>query len=155
MVLTLVMSHSIFYSGHHQQKRITDAFIDWFVHQYIGRRYKLDFHIITKGLIKENLYGEMGVLDDLSRPRLFEITIRYNLSKWDYLVTLAHEMIHCKQRVYKEYVTRYNRNYWYKSFVPDSVPYLDEPWEVEARKWEYYLAHESIRQGIITTVTPE
>ena len=106
MVFTLVMSHSIFYSGYHRRVTITDSFIDWFVDKYIGKRYKLDFHIVTKGLKRECLYGQMLCLDSATRPRFFEIQIHNGLSKWDYLVTLAHEMVHVKQRVKGEWDRR-------------------------------------------------
>ena len=149
------MSHSICYSGHHQQRRITNAFIDWYVPKYIGQRYKLDFNIITKGCKREGIYGEMGVLDELYRPRLFEIVLHSGLSKWDYLVTLAHEMVHVRQRVFGEYVTKYDKNYWLRERVPSSVKYEDEPWEIDAQRWERYLAIRSIEEGVVTGVTPE
>ena len=148
------MSHSICYSGHHQQRRITNAFIDWYVPKYIGQRYKLDFNIITKGCKREGIYGEMGVLDELHRPRLFEIVLHSGLSKWDYLTTLAHEMIHVKQRVHKEFVTKYDTNYWHKERVPSSTKYEDEPWEIDARRWEKYIAMRAIEEGVVN-VTPE
>ena len=149
------MSHSICITGHRQQRRITNAFIDWYVPKHIGQRYKLDFNIITKGCKKEDIYGEMGVLDELYRPRFFEIVIHSGLSKWDYLVTLAHEMVHVRQRVLREYVTKYDKNYWLRQRVRSSVKYDDEPWEIDARRWERYLAIRSIEEGVVSGVTPE
>ena len=49
------------------------------------------------------MYGQMLCLDSATRPRFFEIHVHYGLSKWDYLVTLAHEMVHVKQRVKGEW----------------------------------------------------
>tara|TARA_B100000614_G_C14338585_1_gene407853 strand:- start:98 stop:535 length:438 start_codon:yes stop_codon:yes gene_type:complete len=144
------MSHSIFYSGHSRRVTITNSFIDWFVARHIGKRYKLDFHVITRGLKRDNMYGEVGILDSVSRPRFFEITIHSGLSKWDYLVTLAHEMVHVKQRVLGEWKQTKNKNYWHKDIVPSTTQYDDEPWEIDARKWEKYIAERALYEGIVT-----
>ena len=151
MVFTLVMSHSIFYSGYHRRVTITDSFIDWFVAKYIGKRYKLDFHIVTKGLKRECLYGQMLCLDSATGPRFFEIQIHSGLSKWDYLVTLAHEMVHVKQRVTGQWGQKASGvNSWYKKEVSPFTKYWDEPWEIDARAWERYIANRAIYEGIVT-----
>ena len=150
MVLTLVMSHSIFYSGYNRRESITDSFIDWFVAKYIGKRYKLDFHVVTKGLKRECLYGQMYSLDSNARPRFFEIQLHSRLSKWDYLVTLAHEMVHVKQRVTGQWTHKSGINRWHKEIVPKETKYQDEPWEIDASTWERYIANRAIFEGIVT-----
>ena len=145
------MSHSIFYSGHSRRVTITNSFIDWFVARHIGKRYKLDFHVITRGLKRDNMYGEVGILDSVSRPRFFEITIHSGLSKWDYLVTLAHEMVHVKQRVTGQWGQKASGiNTWHKKVVPPFTKYWDEPWEIDARAWERYIANRAIYEGVVT-----
>ena len=150
MVFTLVMSHSIFYSGYNRRESITDSFIDWFVSKYIGKRYKLDFHVVTKGLKRQCLYGEMYSLDSNARPRFFEIVLHSRLSKWDYLVTLAHEMVHVKQQVTGQWTHKRGVNRWHKEIVPKETKYWDEPWEIDARAWEKYIANRAVFEGIVT-----
>ena len=93
----------------------------------------------------------MLCLDSATRPRFFEIQIHSGLSKWDYLVTLAHEMVHVKQRVTGQWgQKRCGINSWYKKEVSPFTKYWDEPWEIDARAWERYIANRAIYEGIVT-----
>ena len=93
----------------------------------------------------------MLCLDSATRPRFFEIQIHNGLSKWDYLVTLAHEMVHVKQRVRGEWGQKASGiNTWYKKVVPPFTKYWDEPWEIAARAWEKYIANRAIYEGVVT-----
>ena len=93
----------------------------------------------------------MLCLDSATRPRFFEIQIHNGLSKWDYLVTLAHEMVHVKQRVRGEWGQKARGiNTWYKKVVPPFTKYWDEPWEIDARAWERYIANRAIYEGVVT-----
>ena len=93
----------------------------------------------------------MLCLDSATRPRFFEIHLHYGLSKWDYLVTLAHEMVHVKQRVKGEWgQNNKGTNTWHKEIIPSTTKYWDEPWEIDARKWETYIANRALYEGIVT-----
>ena len=93
----------------------------------------------------------MLCLDSATRPRFFEIQIHSGLSNWDYLVTLAHEMVHVKQRVTGQWgQKRSGINSWYKKEVSPFTKYWDEPWEIDARAWERYIANRAIYEGIVT-----
>ena len=93
----------------------------------------------------------MLCLDSATRPRFFEIQIHNGLSKWDYLVTLAHEMVHVKQRVRGEWGQKASGiNTWYKKVVPPFTKYWVEPWEIDARAWEKYIANRAIYEGVVT-----
>ena len=93
----------------------------------------------------------MLCLDSATRPRFFEIQIHNGLSKWDYLVTLAHEMVHVKQRVRGEWGQKASGiNTWNKKVVPPFTKYWDEPWEIDARAWEKYIANRAIYEGVVT-----
>ena len=97
------------------------------------------------------MYGQMLCLDSVTRPRFFEIQIHYGLSKWDYLVTLAHEMIHVKQRVHGEWGQKASGvNTWHKDIVPPFTKYWDEPWEIDAHKWEKYIANRALYEEVVT-----
>ena len=72
-------------------------------------------------------------------------------SIWDYLVTLAHEMVHVKQRVKGEWGQKVDgTNTWHKKIVSPFTKYWDEPWEIDARAWERYIANRAIYEGIVT-----
>ena len=93
----------------------------------------------------------MLCLDSATRPRFFEIHIHYGLSKWDYLVTLAHEMVHVKQRVKGEWKQKADgSSTWNKQIVSPFTKYWDEPWEIDARAWENYIANRAIYEGVVT-----
>ena len=97
------------------------------------------------------MYGQMLCLDSATRPRFFEIQLHYGLSKWDYLVTLAHEMVHVKQRVKGEWGQKVDgTNTWHKRTISPFTKYWDEPWEIDARAWERYIANRAIYEGIVT-----
>ena len=96
------------------------------------------------------MYGQMGILDSLARPRFFEIQLHSRLSKWDYLVTLAHEMVHVKQRVTGQWTHKSGINRWHKEIIPKETKYQDEPWEIDASTWEKYIANRAIFEGIVT-----
>jgi len=71
------------------------------------------------------------------RPRGFSIAIADRLSEEEKLLTLAHEMVHVKQFAVGELNDDQTR--WQKSKIAEDIPYLDLPWEVEARCLEYVL----------------
>ena len=71
-------------------------------------------------------------VDSVSRPRAFEINIHNRLTTIDFITTLVHELIHVQQRVHREHVTKYNKNYWARKHVPSDTCYADQPWEQAA-----------------------
>lgn len=79
-------------------------------------------------------------------PREFTLEIRKDQSEEEFLVTLAHEMVHVKQYAYKELNEEMTK--WKGQMVcPRSIPYDDQPWEIEAetRAKELYNEYEQFR----------
>ena len=69
----------------------------------------------------------------LNQPRSFVIEIHKNDSEEEKLKTLAHELVHVRQYARNELNDEMNT--WKGRKVDsDSIPYDDQPWEVEAIK---------------------
>jgi hypothetical protein len=78
--------------------------------------------------------GSAGPIDDIRRPRVFEIYVNPLMGKRRQLITLAHEMVHIKQFAKDElkYNVRRNTDKWLGEHIDSSVDYFDKPWEIEA-----------------------
>jgi hypothetical protein len=155
------MSVSFSFTGSNCRKRITSLAAQWYISKYIGDRYKFAVDFIARGLAREGMYGCCSIVDSCSRPREFVVEIHNRLDIEDYLTVLFHELIHVKQRILREHVTRYNKNYWYSRKVSEDTPYEDEPWEVEAHGTERLIYEEFckchtglISQNTITNPNP-
>jgi|TARA_A100001037_G_C15022337_1_gene576943 hypothetical protein len=60
-------------------------------------------------------------------------------------------MVHVKQRVLNEWGQKVDgTNTWHKKIVPPFTKYWDEPWEIDARAWERYIANRAVYEGIVT-----
>ena len=89
------------------------------------------------------MFGFLLSIDELSRPRYFEIEIENRLdNKEQYLTTLFHELRHVEQRLRGTHVQRFSSrhskvvNKWKGVPVPPETEYMDEPWEIDAYKME-------------------
>jgi len=94
-------------------------------------------------------YADMTWTDDDSRvPRDFHVRVDASLSRIPILKALAHEMVHVKQYARNELkdLTRNLRKRWNRQVYEDNTPYMECPWEIEARsleeplykEWVYY-----------------
>ena len=126
------MSASYSFAGSNCRIKLTRAATDWYVSNYIGDRYKFAIDFVSRGMIREGIFGACSIMDSCSRPREFLVEMHNRLDVDTYLRTLFHELIHVKQRIKREHVTKYDKNYWYSRIVPEETAYEDEPWEVEA-----------------------
>jgi len=77
----------------------------------------------------------------------YRIVVRRDLDTPKLAEVIAHEMVHVKQYAQRELRKRYHstekawRQFWMGQEVPRSTPYLDLPWEIEARKMESALKY--------------
>ena len=98
---------------------------------------------IKKSLGYNGLCGPV----DPAKPREFEIELK-QMPRMNLLVTLAHEMVHCKQFAYGELkdvlVKKQLRTFWRGQDYHD-VDYWDHPWEFEAFGLETSLAAKFLR----------
>jgi len=139
------MSVAISFSGYNQRRKVTRAVIDWFCPRFIGK-HNIAIDVVTRGMVREGNFGTCGIIDSCSRPREFEIELHAGLNPYDYITTLIHELIHVKQRVKREHVTKYDKNYWFSRIVPEDTSYADEPWEVEAHRDETWITKLAIHE---------
>ena len=60
-------------------------------------------------------------------------------------------MVHVKQRVKGEWKQKADgSSTWNKQIVSPFTKYWDEPWEIDARAWENYIANRAIYEGVVT-----
>ena len=60
-------------------------------------------------------------------------------------------MVHVKQRVKGEWKQKADgSSTWNKKVVSPFTKYWDEPWEIDARAWEKYIANRAIYEGVVT-----
>ena len=137
------MSCYITFGGYRNRKRLTKSVIEWFVADRKLNRFNTFVHIVDKRLWHQGNDGTCLSIDELSRPRYFEIELENRLdNKEQYLTTLFHELRHVEQRLRGTHVqrfsTRHSRvvNKWKGEMVPPETEYMDEPWEIDAYKME-------------------
>jgi hypothetical protein len=110
-----------------------------------AKKITLDI-IIDKDLLKTyEMYANISPLEADPRPKHYEMEIDAKLSKKQFLISLAHEMIHLKQFAKNQMrdleskkMTRWHGEY----YVEDNIDYWRRPWEVEAHKGERVLYEE-------------
>ena len=82
-------------------------------------------------------YANVEEVNDSGKPREFLIELHPGIGAAEILKTLAHEMVHVKQYVYKETNEALTR--WKGTRVGEEVDYYDQPWEIEAHGTEIGL----------------
>ena len=93
------------------------------------------------------MYGCIHSIDQLSRPRFFEIEMCNQQDDNSYVTTLLHELTHFEQRLRGKWKQQWKKdkveNKWHSRIVPDTTKYDDEPWEIEAHALEkvYYTKY--------------
>ena len=79
--------------------------------------------------------------DDVETPEFIDIVLANDLSDKEFMVTLAHEMVHVKQLAMGELIVCPDSLdlSWYKKPRNKKSSYWDTPWEKEAEEKEYNL----------------
>lgn len=131
-------------------KEIRDA-VFFYTKRLLGnnqaKKITLDI-VIDKYLLKEfEMFANISPLDPDPRPKHYEMEIDAGLSKKQFLISMAHEIIHLKQFAKNQMkdleskkMTRWMGDY----YVEDNINYWRRPWEVEAHKGEKALYEEYI-----------
>jgi hypothetical protein len=92
-------------------------------HLSIRIRKVKDFEVF--GLVSVEDYNASG------KPRDFLIEVKKELSEEDFLVTIAHELVHVRQYVRGD--LNEEMSYWRGVSVDArKIPYDEQPWEIEA-----------------------
>lgn len=93
------------------------------------------------------MFANISPIEADPRPKHYEMEIDAKLSKKQFLISLAHEIIHLKQFAKNQMrdleskkMTRWMGDY----YVEDNINYWRRPWEIEAHKGEKILYEEYI-----------
>jgi hypothetical protein len=112
---------------------------------------QLKRHIEIKIVYRKNLahYG-LADIDDYNKsglPRYFIIEIKKELDENERIRTVAHEMVHVRQ--YALLQLNAEMNMWHgKKVNADKIPYMDQPWEIEAHDVGDFLYEEYINGNV-------
>jgi hypothetical protein len=113
--------------GLKSQRDAVGKTVGWFIRNHMSRFRTLDIQIQLKDCKKQGIEGCCLHLDGNE----FELEIERNLTLYDLVCTVIHEMIHVKQYARKELVDVNAVQYW-KGRNCQDVSYLEQPWEKEA-----------------------
>lgn len=113
----------------------------------VNHRMHIDLEIQFCELAKrENgIIGLCDVQDHGRNPRMFIVEIDSNISFFDQLLTIAHELVHVKQFAKNElYQYCKNERTRWRNKVYDKLSYSKQPWEREAYRKQYKILHEFV-----------
>lgn len=127
--------------GYGYNKSTCQDIVDWFITKYLPR-HKLWINIQHRGLKREHAYGFCDIdmqFGDIHRPRDFTIDLQSHMCPILYKVTLIHELIHLRQWVRGQLISRSGRVTWDGIRVSD-LDYAVQPHEIEAfdNEWPLY-----------------
>ena len=139
----------LFYSssGCKYSKRTCNDVVEWFVMNYLPR-YKIDITIHHRGMLRDGVFGWVGVLDCDYRPREFEIEIHNRLTPKDYIQTLLHELWHVYQHVKGDLKDKHGIRLW-KGADHSATDYDDQPWEKQAHLMEKILYNQYLTKCLL------
>lgn len=126
-------------------KEIRDA-VYFYLRKLLGKsmsqKITLDI-LIEKDLLKTyEMYAAISPLEAETRPKHYELEIDARLPKKQFLVSLAHEMIHLKQFAkdqMKDLETKKMTRWLGEYYVEENLDYWSRPWEKEAHENELLL----------------
>jgi hypothetical protein len=142
---------SIYHSGYGYSKKLCEDVTSWFLNKYYPR-HKIDVDIVHRGLKREGVYGYCDVIGRSHRPRHFLIELQTEMSKELYIKILFHELKHLAQWVDGSLRFRHGKMCYCQEPV-EKYDYVDQPHEIEARKWEeiLYDLYLNDKQGVPAT----
>jgi hypothetical protein len=142
---------SIYHSGYGYSKKLCEDVTSWFLNKYYPR-HKIDVDIVHRGLKREGAYGYCDVIGRSHRPRHFLIELQTEMSKELYIKILFHELKHLAQWVDGSLRFRHGKMCYCQEPV-EKYDYVDQPHEIEARKWEeiLYDLYLNDKQGVPAT----
>ncbi len=134
---------TLYTSGYNYSKLRCTKIVSWFIQKELPR-YKLEITVNHRGMLREGVYGWVGVTDCDWRPRSFEIEMHNQLSPEHYAVVLLHELWHVNQHVKGALRDKYGRRYW-RGIEHSDMDYSDQPWEQQAFIMENILYKEYLK----------
>lgn len=131
---------SIELSGYNYSKRRCQNIVDWFIQKHLPK-HKLEIVVNHRGMLRDGVYGWVGVTDCNWRPRAFEIEMHNHMDPEHYTRTLLHELWHVYQHVMGALKDKHGKRYW-RGIDHSQTDYEDQPWEQQAFQMEEVLFEE-------------
>ena len=133
--------------GTKTQRDLTEDAARYIIKQLLPRKRSLFLDIHIHNILKEDAVGYCMKVD----RNEFELELHNRGSMYEYISTLAHELVHLKQYCNRELIFKHMKQYWMGVDMTD-VPYEKQPWEKEARKLQDKLANDYIESETDYTV---
>jgi len=133
--------------GTKTQRDLTEDAARYIIKQLLPRKRSLFLDIHIHNILKEDAVGYCMKVD----RNEFELELHNRGSMYEYISTLAHELVHLKQYCNRELIFKHMKQYWMGVDMTD-VPYEKQPWEKEARKLQDKLAKDYIESETDYTV---
>ena len=131
---------SLYTSGYNYSKRRCGDIVTWFINRHLPR-HKLEIVVNHRGMLRDGVYGWVGVTDCDYRPRSFEIEMHNRLDIDHYTRTLLHELWHVYQHVTGALKDKHGKRHW-RGIDFSQTDYEDQPWEQQAFQMEEVLFDE-------------
>ena len=128
---------SICHSGYGYSKKLCEDATSWFLNKYYPR-HKIVVDIVHRGLKRDGVFGYCDVVGPSYRPRHFLIELQSDMCMELYTKILFHELKHLAQWVDGSLRFRHGKMCYCQEPV-EKYDYVDQPHEIEARKWEEIL----------------
>lgn len=124
--------------GTKTQRNLTEQAARFIIGELVPRKRKLELDIMI-----HSMKGYYGLCEHVDTNE-FEINIHSKQNLYQYITTLAHELVHMKQYIRGELKSDCRKMSWMGKDMSD-LPYSKQPWESEA----YDLQHDLAKNFII------
>lgn len=131
--------------GTKTQRNLTEQAARFIIGELVPRKRKLELDIQIHTM--EHWVGLCEHLD----TNEFEINIHSKQNLYEYIATLAHELVHMKQYLRGELASDFRRMKWMGKDMTD-LPYSKQPWEIEAQELQHGLAKDFIKGELDMTL---
>jgi hypothetical protein len=131
---------SLYMSGYRYSKNRCEDIVTWFISKHLPR-HKIEITVNHRGMLRDGVFGWVGVTDCDWRPRAFEIEMHNRMDVDHYTRTLLHELWHVYQHVMGVLKDKHGKRYW-RGIDHSLTDYDDQPWEQQAFMMEEVLFEE-------------
>jgi hypothetical protein len=131
---------TLYTHGYNYSKKRCIKIVEWFISKELPRHH-LEIVINHRGMMRDGVFGWVGVTDCDYRPRAFEIEMHNQMTPEHYTRTLLHELWHVYQHVKGALKDKRGKRYW-RGIDHSETNYEDQPWEQQAFQMEEVLYEE-------------
>ena len=131
---------TLYTDGYNYSKLRCAKIVNWFISKHLPR-HKIEITVNHRGMLREGVYGWVGVTDCDYRPRSFEIEMHNRMDTEHYTRTLLHELWHVYQHVMGALKDKRGKRYW-RGIDHSHTDYSEQPWEQQAFQMEEVLYEE-------------